>query len=132
MITSKMFTTQKVKYYDSVAAAIVDLNPQYRKLLLPETVKQAPAIENSISAMKLLGTRCGLKIKGRFPEEIIKYEKKLKYLKQNKYSDALKQFMEIYTRYSKQGPIGDILLKLKLPAEAKKILEAVNLKGFKI
>jgi predicted NACHT family NTPase len=127
------------KPYSSVAEALVETNPHLlslRKALLPETVKQAPAVESSINIVKYLGKKCGIKIDARFPEDIAKYvtehEKRLKYLKKNNYSEALKQFFDIFVAHKKQiNTTDEFLLNLKLMSKGNKILERFNLKKLK-
>ena len=115
----------KPVYYNTIEEAIVACNPHFRKILLPETVKQPQAIENSIDLMKTFAKKCGLKINGRFPEDIIKYEKKLKYAPKNPYSNALKEFMDILVNNQKKRKdiVGEVLLNFELRTKGKKILE---------
>lgn len=123
------------KPYKTFEEALVESNkdkPWLRKVLLPETVKQAPAVEQSINVVNYLSKKCGIKFEARFPEDITKvvkqYEKKLKYVKSNNYSEALKSFLEIFAKYKNNSITDDVMLNLELLAKSRKIFERFNLK----
>ena len=123
--------TNNVVYYDNVKDAILAYNPEFTKILAPERVPQNPNIVKFINATKELGKKCGINIKGYFPDDIAQYQKKVQYLKKSKNSDALKNLIEIFTRYAQKGAIGEVLLKLKLNSEGEKLLKGINLKSLK-
>jgi len=124
--------SKNVVYYNSVKEAILAHNPEFVKVLAPELAPQHPTILKFIDAAKQLGKKCGIDIKGYFPEDIAKYAKKVQYLKQDKNSNALKSLVEMFSKYSPKGVIGEVLLKIKLKTEGDKILNGIKLKKFKI